>query len=399
MTATTMAIRREVRAIGLIGFAHFLSHFYMLSLVPLFLLVQAEFDVSFVELGLIITLYNVATAVLQTPMGVLVDRLGARRILIAGLFVNALAVALAGLASSYVELLLLFLVAGAGNSVFHPADYVILTASVDERRQGKAYSIHSFGGSLGFAAAPSVMITLADWTDWRTALIIVGLAGVVLSFVFVFSGDTLREDARTKSRPDQRVSLRQTITVPVMLFFLFYVCMAASSIGLTGFAAVFLPEMYGMSIQTASHMLSIMLLAGAVGTLFGGPVADRVRNHDLVLTACFGAGALLTIAVGTAALPAFLVLVAFAGNGFLRGIVNPSRDIMVRQISPPGALGTVFAFVTTGFSIGQGLAPILYGLLLDRGMVPAVLYVSAAFTLLMIGLSVSSRERRARRPA
>ena len=399
MTATTMAIRREVRAIGLIGFAHFLSHFYMLSLVPLFLLVQAEFDVSFVELGLIITLYNVATAVLQTPMGVLVDRLGARRILIAGLFVNALAVALAGFASSYVELLLLFLVAGAGNSVFHPADYVILTASVEERRQGKAYSIHSFGGSLGFAAAPSVMITLADWTDWRTALIIAGLAGVVLSFVFVFSGDTLREDARTKSRPDQRVSLRQTITGPVILFFLFYVCMAASSIGLTGFAAVFLPEMYGMSIQTASHMLSIMLLAAAVGTLLGGPLADRTRHHDLVLTTCFGTAALMTVAVGTAALPAFLVLVAFAGNGFFRGIVNPSRDIMVRQISPPGALGTVFAFVTTGFSIGQGLAPILYGFLLDRGMVPAVLYVSAGFTLLMIGLSVSSRERRARRPA
>ncbi len=396
MTAAAPAVPRELRAIGLVGFAHFLSHFYMLSLVPLFPLVQRDLQVSFVDLGLVITLYNVATAALQTPMGVLVDRFGARRILIAGLFANAAAVALAGLAPSYGALLALFLLAGAGNSVFHPADYVILTASVDERRHGRAYSIHSFGGALGFAAAPTVMIALADRTDWRTALVVAGLAGVVLSLVFVFSGDTLKEDAGTGRKPAERVPLRRTVTGPVALFFLFYTCMAAATIGLTGFAPVFLPAMYDMSLRSANHVLSAMLLANAAGTLLGGPLADRVRNHGLVLTGCFGVAAAATAAVGTAALPVFLVLAAFVANGFFRGIVNPSRDIMVRRIAPPGALGTVFAFVTTGFSIGQGLAPLLYGLLLDRGLTSAVLYASAALTLLMIGLSVSSGGYRSR---
>lgn len=397
MTAATLTVPREIRAVGLVGFAHFLSHFYMLSLVPLFPLVQRDLQVSFVDLGLIITLYNVATAALQTPMGVLVDRFGAKRILITGLFANAAAVALAGLAPSYEALLALFLLAGAGNSVFHPADYVILTASVDERRHGRAYSIHSFGGALGFAAAPAAMITLADLTDWRTALAIAGLAGIVLSLVFVFSGDTLQEDAATGRKPAERVTLRRTVTGPVTLFFLFYMCMAASTIGLTGFAPVFLPAMYGMSLQSANHMLSAMLLANAVGTLFGGPVADRVRNHGLVLAGCFGIAAAATVAVGTGAIPVLLVLASFLANGFFRGLVNPSRDIMVRRIAPPGALGTVFAFVTTGFSVGQGLGPLLYGLLLDRGLTSEVLHASAALTLLMIVLSVASDDYRSRR--
>lgn len=395
MTVASPAVSRDARVIGLIGFAHFLSHFYMLSLVPLFLLVQRDLDVSFVDLGLVITLYNAATAALQTPMGVLVDRLGARRILIAGLLVNSAAVALAGLAQSYGALLALFLLAGAGNSVFHPADYVILTASVDERRQGRAYSIHSFGGALGFAAAPSVMITLAGWTDWRTALVAAGLAGVALSLVFVLSGDTLREGAAA-ARPRDRTPLRRTLTGPVVLFFLFYMCMAASTIGLTGFAPAFLPAMYGVSLQGANHMLSAMLLANAVGTLLGGPVADRIRDHGLLLTVCFVAAAAATAAIGTAAIPAALVLAAFVANGLFRGVVNPSRDIMVRRMSPAGALGTVFAFVTTGFSIGQGLGPLLYGHLMDRGMAPAVLYASAALTLALVGLSAATGGGRSR---
>lgn len=398
MTVASPAVSRDARVIGLIGFAHFLSHFYMLSLVPLFLLVQRDLEVSFVDLGLVITLYNVATAALQTPMGVLVDRFGARRILIAGLFVNAAAVALAGLAQSYGALLALFLLAGAGNSVFHPADYVILTASVEERRQGRAYSIHSFGGALGFAAAPSVMITLAGWTDWRTALVVAGLAGVALSLVFVLSGDTLREGAEARARPRDRIPLRRTLTGPVVLFFLFYMCMAASTIGLTGFAPAFLPTMYGMSLQGANHMLSAMLLANAAGTLLGGPVADRIRDHGLLLTVCFAGAAAATAAIGTAAIPAALVLAAFVANGLFRGVVNPSRDIMVRRMSPAGALGTVFAFVTTGFSIGQALGPLLYGHLMDRGMAPAVLYASAALTLALVGLSVSTGRRRGGRP-
>ncbi len=393
-TAAAATFGREVRAISLIGFGHFLSHFYMFGLVPLFAAIRDDLGVSILELGAILTAYNVATGVLQTPMGVLVDRLGARRVLIGGLFVTAAAFGLAGFTQSYWALVVLFFIAGAGNSVFHPADYVILTASVDTSRQGRAYSLHSFGGSLGTAAGPAVMALLLIYTDWRTALMIAGAVGVLLSLVFVFSGDTLREDAARKQKTRSDAPLRSMINRGVMLLFMFYVLTSAANIGLTAFAPIYLPDLYDVSVETASFILSVLLFSNAIGTLFGGWLADKTQRHDLVLVGAFSIYAVVLTVVGTALLPIALVVGCFMIGGFVRGIVNPSRDMMVREIAPAGALGTVFAFVSTGFNVGQGLAPLAYGALLDGGFTNEVLYLSATFMVLSILLLVFSRDRR-----
>ncbi len=394
MTGATGTLGREVRAISLIGFGHFLSHFYMFGLAPLFPAMHRDLGVSFVELGAILTAYNVATGALQTPMGVLVDRFGARRVLIGGLFVTSSAFALAGFTESYWALLVLFLVSGAGNSVFHPADYVILTASVDSSRHGRAYSMHSFGGSLGTAAGPAGMALLITVTDWRSALIVAGLVGVVLSLIFVFSGDTLREDADRKKKAGAAKPLVGIVSRAVILLFLFYVLTASANIALTGFAAVFLPALYGVSVQTASYLLSALLFSTAAGTLVGGWLADRTKRHDLVLVVMFGLYGALLLLVGTAWMPVAAVAGAFVIGGLARGIVNPARDMMVREIAPAGALGTVFALVSTGFNVGQAAAPLAYGALLDGGLPNEVLYLSAAFMFLAIGLLYFSRDRR-----
>ena len=387
------AIGREIRAISLVGFGHFLSHFYMFGLVPLFVAISADLNVTNLQLGAILTAYNVATGVLQTPMGILVDKFGARRVLIGGLFVTSTAFAVAGFTSSYWELLALFFIAGAGNSVFHPADYVILTASVEKSRQGRAYSMHSFGGSLGTAAGPAVMVILMTQTDWRTALIIAGSIGVLLSLVFVFSGDTLREDAATKQKTKTETPLRAMINRGVVLLFLFYVLTSSANIGLTAFAPIYLPALYDVSVETAAYILSVLLFCNALGTLFGGWLADKTPRHDLVLVVSFSIYAVLLTIVGTALIPVFLVIGAFALGGFVRGIVNPSRDMMVRAVAPAGALGTVFAFVSTGFNVGQGIAPLAYGALLDGNLTNQVLYLSASFMVASILLLLFSRNR------
>lgn len=392
--AATATLGREIRAISLIGFGHFLSHFYFFGLVPLLVAIRNEFGLSAVEVGAILTVYNVATGTLQTPMGILVDRLGARRVLIGGLFVTAAAFGLAGFTSSYWELLILFFLAGAGNSVFHPADYVILTASVDSTRQGRAYSMHSFGGSLGTAAGPAAMALLLAEFDWRIALMIGGAVGVILSFVFVFSGDTLREDAARKQTTKSETPLRSMINRGVILLFLFYVLTSSANIGLTAFAPFYLPVLYDVSVQTASYILSVLLFSNAIGTLFGGWLADRTPRHDLVLVVSFSIYAVMLTIVGTALIPIVALIGAFAIGGFVRGIVNPSRDMMVREVAPAGALGTVFAFVSTGFNVGQGLAPLAYGALIDGALTNEVLYLSAIFMVLSILLLLFSRDRR-----
>ncbi len=156
---------------------------------------------------------------------------------------------------------------------------------------------------------------------------------MALSLVFVFSGNTLREDADRKKKAGDAKPLTAIVSRAVILLFMFYVLTSSANIALTGFAAVFLPELYGVSVQTASYLLSALLFSTAAGTLVGGWLADRTKRHDLVLVVMFGLYGALLLLVGTAWMPVAAVLGAFVIGGLARGIVNPARDMMVRELA------------------------------------------------------------------
>ncbi|MBX9759640.1 MAG: MFS transporter, partial [Beijerinckiaceae bacterium] len=166
--ASEIAPRGEIKTIGLVSFAHLLSHFYMLSLPPLFLYLRGDLGVSYIELGLTVTAYAITTGLLQTPMGFLVHRIGGGKVLVGGLFVNAAAIAAVAFCTQYWQVIALMFIAGAGSSVFHPADYSILATRVGSKRLGRALATHALGGNLGFVAAPPVVVGLATLWDWRT---------------------------------------------------------------------------------------------------------------------------------------------------------------------------------------------------------------------------------------
>src|SRR5713101_9664178 len=122
---------RDARVNLLLGTGHFLSHFYQLCLPPLFIAWQQAFDVSFAELGLAMAVMSATAALMQTPMGFLVDRYGARPFLIGGTLLMTLSIAAMGLATAYWQIVALALLSGVGSSVFHPADYAILSGSIE----------------------------------------------------------------------------------------------------------------------------------------------------------------------------------------------------------------------------------------------------------------------------
>ena len=150
-------MNRDAKVNLLIGMGHFLSHFYVLCLPPLYVAWKAEFDVSYAMLGVAPMLMSGTTALLQTPVGFLVDRHGARRFLVGGTLLMTLAIAAMGFATDYWQIMVLATISGIGNSVIHPADYAILSGSVNKDRMGQAFALHTFNGNLGFAAAPPVM--------------------------------------------------------------------------------------------------------------------------------------------------------------------------------------------------------------------------------------------------
>jgi len=399
--AAAMDVSREYRAIGLIGVVHCVSHFYQLALAPLIPFIVLDLGFSYAELGVIITVFYIATAILQTPVGFLVDRIGGRKILVAGLFLNGAALMMAGGTSSFWMLAVYFTLAGVGNSVFHPADYSLLASSVSEQRLGRAFGVHSIGSAIGSASAPVTMVLLASLWDWRVAMISVGLGGMALAVGVLLFGGSLREGNGVEERQAGRESAsarggtnwRFLLSRPMLVFLLYYILTSAANSGIANFGIPAMEVIFGVDRTVASAVLTVFLAAGAVAVLPGGFLADWTKRHDLVLIVAFVVLAACVALVGTGSLPVWAIFGAFIIGGVMRGVVGPTRDILVRQASPKDAVGTAFAFVTTGWMVGNSVTPVLYGMLLDIGAPQAVFYVSAGFTLLAAVSVLFSRER------
>lgn len=385
MALTAGMAGRETQVVGLISFAHLLSHLYMLVLPPLFPVIRADLGFDYAALGVATAVFALSTGVLQTPMGFLCERIGSRPVLIAGLFLNGAAISLVALVDSYWQLMALMALAGVGSSVFHPADYSILSGTVNEKRLGRAFSIHTFGGSLGFAIAPFVMVSLYELSGWRAAVAIIGGIGVLLSFVLLACSGVIGESGAPKKKSASSLTWRDMITSPtVMLFFVFYAASSAANAGVSQFAVAALTEIYGISLTTANVVLTVYMIAQLVAVLPGGWLADNTKHHNVSLIISFSVSAVMVALVGISGLPLWLALVLLAITGALRGLVNTSRDIMVRHAVPGPSVGTVFAFVTTGFMVGQGLSPTIYGLLMDGASPGMVFWASAGFSLICI---------------
>jgi MFS family permease len=399
MAAVARAPRREFQVVGLITFAHFLSHFYMLALVPLYPLIQPDIGVTWSGIGAAIAAFAITTGVLQTPIGFLIDRIGGRKVLIAGLFVMAASTGLIGFVESLWQLIALMALAGVGNSVFHPADYSLISNAVADKRLGRAFSIHNLGGHFGFVSAPILMVALHSVLGWRTAVITVGAVGVALALIILLLSGVIRESGERRRTAEDGPGWRELLSSrPLLLMFVFYVGGAGANSGIINFSIKAFGDIYGLSLTAAAVVLTVYQACALAAVLPGGLLADRTQRHDVVMIGCFTVSGALVILAGLGILPFWLVLVVMGLGGAMRGLVNATRDVTVRHLAGRHSVGTAFAFVSTGFLLGQAIAPPIYGYLIDQGSPEIVFWVSAAFSLISIGTVFASRTRFFRDP-
>lgn len=394
--------------IGLVGLAHAVSHFSQLVLAPLFPWLKTEFNVSYTELGLLLTIFFVVSSAVQTASGFVVDRFGPKPVLLGGLALLGLAALGYASATSYAMLAASAVVAGLGNGVFHPADYTLLNRKVHASRLGHAYSAHGITGTLGWALAPALMVPVALAAGWRAAMLAAAaVAFGVLAVLWWHRRQLVLDDiapppsAAAGAAPVVAEGPFDFLRIPaVWMCFAFFFFYAAALSVVQSFAPGAAQQLHDVPLAWVAACLSIYMVGSASGMVAGGFLARDPQRCERVVGVGMGLAACIALWMALGPVPGWAVPVLFGAMGVVSGSAGPSRDMLVKRSTPANASGRVFGVVYSGLDIGQALAPLLFGRLMDLQMYSAVwIGLAAVQGVLVVSAFQVRRVRRTPRPA
>lgn len=391
------SIRNDWRmVVGVISGGHFFSHFYRLTLPPLFPLLRTEFGLSNAQLGLVVSMLLIG-GLLQAPVGNVVDRTGAKWIFVIGVGVTASGIVLMGLGQNYYSLLLLAAISGLGQSAFHPADYALIDTVAKSEVRGRAFSVHTFSGFAGFAAAPVVVGTIAFASGWRIALFVVGALGVLYA---IFSAVALTpayreaieiENVESPTQADNSDPFFSSLKRPGILAMVgFFLIVAFASKGIQAFTPLLAVDSFKLSESTGNTLLTIFFAFGSIGVLVGGVLADRYAPGRVIAgTLLIGSSILLVTVSGMASTDALALIGLFGLTGFFLSLITPSRDRLVSELSASGSMGQSFGIVFTGGTVGSLIGPVFFGAVADGASITITFVMVGIFYLIAAALAFS----------
>ncbi len=410
--ATAGTVKRDATIIGLVSGGHFMSHYFSTVLPPLFPFLHNDLGVSYTLLGLLLAAKNMASGMMQLPAGILVDKYGAKMLLLTGFAILIACFFLVSITTSFWLIAFFILIAGVGNSVFHPADYSILNGSIHESRIGRSFSAHTFSGNLGDALAPVVILTAATLWNWRVGLLASCIVGVAILIGMATQWSRIEEGVAKPAKDESKaapkaapkaaevektdqavaaagaemstwVAVKQVIlSPPMLLLFLFFALQQLGSGAFRNWSVAGLVTLHDTPVAIAGAALTGFLFASAFGVLAGGVVADKNSRHELIAGGALLLTAVIALVVGAFPLHTVVLVGVFTLAGWVQGMIRPARDMMIRAASPKGAIGKAFGFVFSGQAIGGTIAPIMFGFMIDVGVTAWVFYTSAIFMVI-----------------
>ena len=384
-----VSLRQDASIIGLVGLAHATSHFSHLLLAPLFPIFIREFGLSYSDVGMLMTLFFLISGSGQALSGFLVDRVGARPVLLGAIVCFLCAALVASQTTGYGGLLVVAALAGLGNAPFHPADFTILNQRVSAPRLGHAFSAHGLTGNLGWALAPAFLVGITALADWRSAYLAAAGLYVVVLVVLFWQRDKLLTEVAPRAAEHSTTSDLAFLKLPVVWWcFAFFFLSTMTLAVVQSFAPSILKALHNVSVEAATLTISAYMLCGAAGILVGGFVAAYGQSHrfssDRVVAVSMSGGAALLLLSATGWLGSTGSMVALAITGFAVGVGGPSRDMMIKKAAPAGATGRVYGTVYSGLDAGFAVSPLLFGVFMDRGWYASTLAGAA----IVLGLSV-----------
>ena len=395
----TVALSRrasDVRVIGLISLAHGSSHFFHLVLPPMFPWLKDAFVLSYAELGLLMSVFFVVSCIAQATSGFLVDRIGARPVLFGGIGLLILAALVYSQSNGYAMLLLGAVIAGCGNGIFHPVDYTLINHKVSPPNLPYAYSMHGVTGYLGWAAAPAFMVAIAQFSDWRIAFLSAALLEACIFGVLWLNRNYLvdnvkerHEDAHASNQASNSGVVQESAfaflkLTAVWLCWIFFFFSMASTSSLQSFAPSALFSIYQVPLDVGSYYITLLALGSAGGVLFGGYLAAKLKAPERIVTSCLSATIVMCLLLGSGFISIAVIPILFFGIGFGYGVVAPSRDLLVKTVTPKGVAGRVYGIVYSGIDLGAAVGPFIFGFFMDAGLPNALFLGIVAFQLMII---------------
>lgn len=407
----TEARKQDILLITLLGVAHGLSHYFHLIIPPLFPWIMPEFGTTYAEMGAVMTVFFITSSLGQAASGIVVDKLGPRVCLYGGVGLLMIAGFLFSVAQNYWWFFPVAACAGLGNSVFHPTDFSIINRCISSERLPFAFSIHFLVGNVGWALAPIIMVGVAGLTgSWRMAAATAGLMALLVLIALVLhnslfakalsEGNGLTpEEKKADEKAD--VGFRFLKLLVVWLCFLFFFCNSFALGILQNFAPSIFNATYHVGLEIATGGLTAYMIGSIVGAVLGAYVAKAFKRSDYVIAASMSLSALMAILLASQWFGAWCVLPLMAVMGFGVGVATPSRDILIRgacmTFLNSKSLGRVYGFTYCGMDVGQTLAPLIAGPLLDAGFFSLALILVGIFQTgaLLTALGVGQQKEKA----
>jgi MFS family permease len=420
---------------GVLSLSHAAQHFFSRLIPPLIPIMAVQLQLPLWKLGLLITVYSLGSGFGQTPMGILSDKYDRRFLLAPGIGILAGSYILFGFSpaigpaipeftafgyvieGSFLIMCLAMLIGGLGASVTHPTGYPLLSENISESRHGKSLGMWGSAAKLGDAAAPALIAVLILVLVWNEILLILGALGVVYAVLLfaVLSRDAYEtlppEHASKQSESDddeeESVSVwagdMRLFVYPMLAVLLFFTTRMVATKGVNTFVPAFITDVYGYSFtyfglnlapeSFANVYFSLLLLTAAIVQLGTGTITDLYDERKvligflLVSTVALSALSLLTLG------PLSLLVVLLVVGGGLWGL-NPARDALISEISPPEREGRTFGYLWTVTQIIGAMSPLFIGLLADISGIQSSfrwLAVSTLLSALAVGLLFSNR--------